>query len=85
MLIPALYAAAAAALPFILAAGQLILISAAVGAAVYLLAEAWTNNFLGIQTATMAVFNAIKAIVEAFIPIFKGVWDMLAGYFQITF
>lgn len=84
-LIPALIAAATAALPFILAAGQLILISAAVGAAVYLLAEAWTNNFLGIQTATMAVFNAIKAIVEAFIPIFKGVWDMLAGYFQLTF
>lgn len=85
MLVPALYAAAVAALPFILAAGQLILISAAVGAAVYLLAEAWTNNFLGIQTATMAVFNAIKQIVEAFIPIFKGVWDMLAGYFQMTF
>lgn len=85
MLVPALYAAAVAALPFILAAGQLILISAAVGAAVYLLAEAWSNNFLWIQTATMAVFNAIKAIVEAFIPIFKGVWDMLAGYFQLTF
>lgn len=85
MLVPALYAAAVAALPFIIAAGQLILISAAVGAAVYLLAEAWTNNFLWIQTATMAVFNAIKAIVEAFIPIFKGVWDMLAGYFQMTF
>lgn len=85
MLVPALVAAATAALPFILAAGQLILISAAVGAAVYLLAEAWTDNFLGIQTATMAVFNAITQIVNAFIPIFKGIWDMLAGYFQVTF
>jgi len=85
MLVPALYAAAVAALPFILAAGQLILISAAIGAAVYLLAEAWSTNFLGIQTITMNVFNGIKAVVEAFIPIFKGIWDMIAGYFQVTF
>jgi len=84
-LVPALYAAAVAMLPFVIASAELIAISAAIGAAVYLLAEAWTTNFLHIQDITFAVFNAIKAVVNEFMPIFKGIWDMISGYFQVTF
>ena len=44
-LVPALVAAAVAAAPFLLAAAELIAISAVVGGAIYLLAQAWENNF----------------------------------------
>ena len=67
-----------AALPFI---GW----AAAIGVAAYALYEAFQNNFLGIRDLTIAAWWAIKAVIEAFVPIFKGVWDMLAGYFQMTF
>lgn len=67
-----------AALPFI---GW----AAAIGLAAYALYEAFNNNFLWIKTLVQVTFAAIQSVVMAFVPIFKGIWDMLTGYFQLTF
>jgi len=58
---------------------------AAIGVAAYALYEAFSNNFLGIRDLTIAAWWAIQAVFEKFVPIFQGIWDMLAGYFQMTF
>lgn len=60
-LVPALVAAAVAAAPFLLAAAKLIAISAAIGAAVYWLAQLWESNFLWIQDKTKAVWDYLTA------------------------
>lgn len=98
MLVPALVAAASAALPFIIAGGQLILIAAAIGAAVYLLAEAWSSDFMWIKTATLIVWEYIKAafnwIVTAWIYLYESffvvrdkiveVWSELKSWLSNT-
>lgn len=60
-LVPALVAAAVAFAPFLLAALELAAIAAVIGGAVYLLAEAWKTNFMGIQDKTKAVWDYLTA------------------------
>ncbi len=50
----------------LLAFGQLMLIGAAVGAAVYLLYQAWQTNFLGIRDITMQVWDYLKGAFDTF-------------------
>jgi hypothetical protein len=60
MLVPSIIAATVALAPMLLAFGQLILVGATVGVAVYALKKAWDENFLGIRDVTMQVWEYLK-------------------------
>ncbi len=66
--IPALVGAVTAAAP-------VIAVFAVIGAAAYLLYQAWNTNFLGIRTTTETIFNALKLIFDAFKAAFSGDWS----------
>lgn len=46
-----------------------------------LLVAAWQNNFLGIQTITKQVFEAIKVVIESALLIIRGILDVFVGVF----
>lgn len=59
------------------AAGPVILIVGAIAAAVYLLYQAWQNNFLGIQDKTREAFDYVKGIFTNFPATLEGVKNSL--------
>ena len=58
----------------IVALGPVLLVMAAVAAVAYLVYEAWTNNWGGIQEKTAAVVEWIKTTISTFLANIKAWW-----------
>jgi len=58
----------------IVAAAPLLLVIALIGAVVYILYQAWTNNRGGIQEKTAAVINFIKGFIQAGLAAIQAFW-----------
>jgi len=102
--VPAFVAWAGAAVPAaaatIAAAAPVILLVAGIGAAVFLLAKAWQENWGGIQERTEAVIENIRGRIdralgqirdfwakhgEAILAIVKGLWESIKWVFSTLF
>jgi len=73
------YTSIAAAIPaigaFIVAAWPVVLVLGLVGAAAYLLYEAWTNNWGGIQEKTQTVIAFVQGLIQSGLNAIQGFWS----------
>lgn len=65
----------AAAVSSIAAMLPVIAVVALIGLAAYLLYEAWTNNWGGIQEITFTAIENIKAFIQGVVDFFTAVWN----------